>query len=185
MIYHDKDTPKKATDRERYYWYKEHGICVQCRQNNVYSPRSKTLCLQCLEDQKERLKNRKISTEEQYRKNIHLRRYRELLKAFGVCPECAKRDVPEGHIYCDICLAKKRAKNKRKWRENGSLPRGLYLPTTCMICHKEKPDNGRKLCDECYDKSVKALKKAQQKQDNKNHYWRSDNKIAFHGRDNA
>ncbi len=185
MIYHDKDTPEKATNRELYYWCKEHGICVQCRQNKVYSPRSKTLCLQCLEDQKERCKNRKISTEERYKKNMHSQRYREILTAFGICRECAKRNVSKGHVYCDICLAKKRAKSEKKRRKNGMLPLGFYSPTICMICHKEKPDNGRKLCDECYDKSVRALEKARQKQDNKNHYWRSDNKIVFHGRDNA
>jgi len=186
MIYHDRDTPQKAADRESYYWYKEHGICWYCKQNKVYLPRSKTMCLQCLEDRKEYIREyRKKSTEQQYRETMHAKRYQELLTAFEVCQSCHKRDAAKGHVFCNICLAKKRNKNEKKRRERGVLPRGFYTPTICENCHKEKPDNGRKLCDKCYDSSIRALEIGRQNQDNKKHYWRLDNSIVFHGRDNA
>ncbi len=182
MIYHDRDTSKKAKNREEYYWYKEHGICTRCRQNKVYSPRSNTMCLQCLEDQKEYKKNKKTSTEERHRHNMHLKRYHELLTAFGVCIVCAKRDAAKGNVCCDICLAKIRIKDERRRRQKGELPKDFRSPVICATCHKEKPDNGRKLCDRCYNNSVMALEKARQKQNTENHYWQSDNKIVFHGR---
>ncbi len=182
MIYHDRDTPQKAAKRELKRWYKEHGICVNCGQNEVYLPRSKTLCLQCLEDQKERHKNREISTEQRYRENMHNRRRYDLCVAFGVCTKCAKRDVSEGHTICNVCLAKMRIKKEKKRRKNGILPKGFYTPTICENCHKEKPDDGRKLCPACYKQACTAIALGRSKANNQNHIWRRKNEVYIFAR---
>lgn len=177
--------PHAVHDREVYHWYASHGICVRCHSDEVYKKQSKTLCLNCMMDMRERGRKYykdnkdKMSTEQRYNHHLHQKRRMDLLRAFGVCLNCQKRDAVPGKVKCSICLAKARAYNEKKRKEKGSVPMDFKSPAVCSHCKKEKPDDGRKLCPECYDKAVSALKIARSRRDTKNHYWNTDNKIAF------
>lgn len=159
MIYHDKDTPKKAADCERYYWYKEHGICTICGQNEVYLPRSTTMCLQCLEDVKERHKNREKSTEQKYKEKIYARRYYDLCAAFGVCTVCKKRDASKDHVLCSTCLAK-----RRKEYEKSVVKKALYqwdfirLQFVCIVI-KKSPITARSFATNAMIRQPEHVKK--------------------------
>lgn len=176
------DTPRKQHYREVYHWYASHGICTNCHSDEIYRERSSSLCLTCLMDQRDKkyvYYRERMTTEQKYKRYLYNKRRTDLLRAFGVCLRCQKRDAAPGHVFCSICLAKRRAYDEQKRREKGIVSISFNSPTICSRCKKTKPDNGSKLCPKCYADALKALEKAHRCQSNKNHIWRTENKIAF------
>ncbi|MGN0508684.1 MAG: hypothetical protein ACI4GX_05570 [Ruminococcus sp.] len=169
-------------NREVYHWYASHGICTNCHSDEIYRERSSSLCLTCLMDQRE-VKyvyyREKMTTEQKYKLYLYNKRRNDLLRAFGVCLRCQKRDAAPGHVFCSNCLAKRRAYDEQKRREKGIVSISFNSPTICSRCKKTKPDNGSKLCPKCYADALKALEKAHRCQSNKNHIWRTENEIVF------
>lgn len=173
--------PHAVYNREIRHWYVSHEICTKCHSDDVCR-QNKSLCLKCMMEARDRgreyYKN-KMSTEQRYNQYIHNKRRTDLMVAFGVCRHCQKRDVLPGHTHCGICLQKKRERAERERQAKGAVPIGFYSPTICSHCKKTKPNDGRKLCSECYDKALSALEIANSRCDRKNHYWNTDNKTAF------
>ena len=170
------DTPRKKHYRETYHWYASHGICTNCHSDEIYSKRSSSLCLTCLMDKREKKKpyyHEKMTTEQKYKLYLHNKKREEILKAFGVCVACQKRDVVSGHVKCGICLAKSKAANEKIRRKKGISPIWFKSPTVCGRCKKEKADDGCGLCPRCYADAMKALEKAHSIQNNDKHIWRA------------
>lgn len=96
-----------------YYWYKEHHICVRCRNNKADVGR--TCCAQCREEDnayhndrynymtKQQKERRSASNKELYAKR----------KAAGVCVSCGKRKAEAGKTRCTECAEKGRKACKR------------------------------------------------------------------------
>ena len=89
--------------------------------------------------------------------------YRRLLKKHHLCRECKQQDVYTltGRTSCFKCSEKERLRRERR----GISPR---MSGICYQCNKKPCIEGKKLCQECYDKKVivamKNLEKAREKQ---------------------
>ncbi len=135
-------------NKQSYYWYKSHGICPYCRTN--YSRRGKSSCATCAEYFALYHKKRPPRTESQKEHNRkRIKRYRDLLVAFGVCQDCGKRDAAPNHTLCLDCLIKKRRRGIEHNRKKGCIPADLrYNSGFCYFCCK-KIDDGQLLCEKC------------------------------------
>lgn len=94
--------------KELYEWYKEHRICVRCKQ--VKAIKGKTKCVECTEF--ERAKSRQYYAE--HRQAIRAiqhsgyKRRRAGYISAGMCPCCGKREPREGYKLCEACQASRR-----------------------------------------------------------------------------
>lgn len=174
--------PKNAYFREMYAWRKAHHICVKCGQRDA--KKGHTRCISCAEkEQKRNAQKRALSkseyhTEEYYRQLCRTNKLYDLRVAFGVCTDCGKRNAAPGYTKCTECLIRCRRKSEEKRRKSGIYPRDGYSEL-CKMCNKKAPLNGKKLCEECYEKSLRNLKEANAARDNANHFWHGANHIAF------
>lgn len=149
--------PKYARQYENYDWHKQHKICVNCGNDNACV--NSIYCPECGE--KKREQNKKYASEHreenkkrcsEYNKKIYAER-----KEKGLCTKCGKHKVIHGHALCLSCKVKKdRRKDPRYNNEfDRSIRNGLGL---CYVC--AKPLNRYdKLCDDCYDRASKTMKK--------------------------
>ena len=87
---------KRAHDRERYAWYKEHHICPNCKVTSVEP--GHTFCKVRL---KKRLEARHAKGKEYYLELCRSRRQR--LKEQGLCITCGKRPAQEHNLRCVTC----------------------------------------------------------------------------------
>ena len=138
-------------------WYKSHGICVSCGQENV-AVSGETLCLQCKFKYREsNAQYYKIHKEtlNAKRKERYKKIYAER-KEKGLCPKCGKRNPEPGKSRCCVCNAKDRRQYKKKARENGVIPRYMFgNGEYCYTCGK--PANGAKLCPKCLETSRRTI----------------------------
>lgn len=89
-----------------YYWYKSHGICVDCHAETA--DKGKTRCWRCRTRNNECSAERRAKqTEEQkqarveYQKTYNYRIYHER-KEMGICVVCGKRKADK-YVRCEIC----------------------------------------------------------------------------------
>lgn len=87
--------------KDRYEWYKEHGICTRCLTR--WCAPGKIYCEQCIRDVR-------IIADKHDPGRVQRRQYnrdrRARLKAEGLCIECGKRKPPSGHVRCNVCAEK-------------------------------------------------------------------------------
>lgn len=100
-------------NKDNYYWYKSHGICVNCGQNNTY--KEHVFCLKCMMNRRDKAIQSYYDTVTPEKK-VH---YREMAKDIyykrkknGVCVSCGKRKSVNGETRCIYCKKKKRRKNE-------------------------------------------------------------------------
>lgn len=140
------------TPKERYYWYKSHGICTSCGANDAW--KGHVLCLECRMKAISRREDKpqKLSTEQKYNHEQHQKRRREILIAFGVCKVCGKRNAREGRVTCEICSAKYNNKRREKLHQTGvTTPREVLSDgSRCAICGADELKKGYKVCEKCY-----------------------------------
>lgn len=119
--------------KERYHYYKDHGICPSC--GCEPSAPGKVFCLNCLDNQAVcQMNHRAKLSQEEYRKirdaeNEQQRlKYKEC-KEKRICTRCHKRKAREGKATCLYCFMKyreaanlravlKRDKEREKKRDN-------------------------------------------------------------------
>ena len=93
--------------KERYYWYKERGICASC--GRVWAEPGKVYCKACTARNyacHEKRREERIETQ---------RRRRAERIAAGICTQCGKRPATEGKKMCPRCRAM-RNDSSRKYR---------------------------------------------------------------------
>ena len=103
---------------EGYYFYKNHGICVNCRVRNAV--KGKTKCPEC--QKKERAmalayyrehREQQLERQKQYQKIRYKR-----LKDAGICTLCGKNPAKPGQTRCTVCVdryARKPKRRKTRW----------------------------------------------------------------------
>lgn len=141
---------------EMYKWYKNKGICVNCRQEKAI--KNKVHCPNCNDDRNYRA----IEYHNKNKDSINKRR-RDLTKyriENKLCTKCGTK-LLEGYTYkfCENCRLKERIYRKKKaayklrkwdiWRLEGK----------CVRCGGDKLDNSN-LCIRCYNTSLKNLENA-------------------------
>lgn len=93
---------KDALHRERYAWYKEHGICPRCR--NWAEP-GKVYCKSCYKRMRAARERRDPTRE---KGKAYNRERRARLKAAGLCTCCGKSPTRDGQVLCEACKVKNR-----------------------------------------------------------------------------
>lgn len=150
---------EKRTSKERYYWLKEHHICVYCGQRDA--ERNSTLCYICRE--KARTSHRQSYKRMKKKDNQFTKRLAEMhriayakAKAEGKCPRCGRILSNNTHtVYCTRCL--KKQTNRYKLKDYYSrAERPNY--GRCYTCGKFELYS-EKLCKDCWEKQIKRLKK--------------------------
>ena len=91
-----------AYSKERYHWYKAHGICVNCGQ--TWAEPGRVMCAECA--RKNAASQRKHDPDGT-RHAAYMDALRTSRRAAGLCFECGKPlDGP--HTLCSRCLAQHR-----------------------------------------------------------------------------
>ena len=172
--------------REAYQWYKEHGICVQCHQENARKGR--VLCGMCAASQTEakliryHAGTRKEPTEEQRRRKAETaKKLHEKRSAQGLCFKCGKHPAihPGQPSRCRFCLEKEREKSKKYRSKKGAIPaelrgKGLYCYHCCKpVCH------GESTCPACREKKSREMKEWHANGGSKNNGFRETMSIFF------
>lgn len=147
-------------DRELYLWYKDRGICIQCRRERA-AP-GKVRCEECLAVEADRTyENRQKMPVEQRKevnrrnnaKRIELRRTRA---KNGLCASCGK-PYPEATTFgqCRECRNKRNRKKLEAKMEHGYIPRS-ERPTYGMCYRCGSPIDEGKLCESCIEQNKRA-----------------------------
>ena len=145
--------------KNNYEYCKKHHICVRCHTEKAFN--NSFMCLECkFKSREQSLKTYyKHKTEYIHKKNMYNKKKRELLRAFGVCTICKKRDAEENIALCKYCLFKGRIKNKKQREKKGVMPRDLMgKGKYCYICGAEVV-NSEKLCSKCKDRCSILIKR--------------------------
>lgn len=162
-----------------YTYYKSHGICVTCGQENAMPGRVR--CWRCLASQREH--------EAEYRERrgkcsevvLIARRERDAAKraerrASGLCPNCGRKREDEAYALCEKCRQSAKRSATRRRRNDGVLPSGLRGDGLfCAVCLGLVEQSGNKLCDRCATNNAKNLRTARAAQDRANHPWKKIN----------
>lgn len=169
---------EKAYERERYAWYKEHGICVRCGQEKAKE--NHTVCWSCLANMNDysriyyHSKEKPRSDEQLERDKESRNRYVENRHSQGLCWRCGLRPpIGKGkYSQCRICADKAAKQKRERERAKGSIPQILRgNGTYCFHCCKPIC-NGEKLCPECLERVRKHAEIARTYIDHENHPWR-------------
>ena len=147
-----KDIKKqKEKDRERYYWRKEHNICVSCGKNQAME--NHTQCSECAEKGKKRSK-------ENY----------NWFKQHGLYAACGKNPAERNRVYCYECNMKL-SETKRKYWESRTVEQKKAISVyhknwynerkekgICVRCGRSTNNNGKTKCNECLAKTNRQQK---------------------------
>ena len=176
MTPEERRAKKCAQHQERYYWYKEHGICVSCGQADA-AP-GKVKCEECAAKVADRSMAAYYRKREE-RKEAMRRQQRERYakrRAKGLCADCGKK-TSAGKRLCLDCFLRRRRYDKRYFdayrRVKTDFSDGL-----CRQCN-EPVVPGKKLCARHCAIVKKNLKKANAQQSNADHPWRHGNQLIF------
>lgn len=165
-----------AQRRERYYWYKEHGICVSCGQEDA-AP-GKVKCEECAAKVADRSMAAYYRKREE-RKEAMRRRQRERYvkrRAEGLCADCGKK-ASAGKRLCLDCFLRRRRYDKRYFDAHRRVKTD-FSDGLCRLCN-EPVVPGKKLCATHCDILRENLKKANAQQSNADHPWRHGNQLIF------
>ena len=135
-------------------FYRSMGFCYRCGKNKLFGDEKE--CPECLakmyEANKKSIQRRNIDLSDYYKK------YYQKLKESGKCLDC-KKNVENGHVYCDACLIKRRnlGKKYRRKNDNCSIDRS-ERPSygLCYTCGEPLDRDGR-ICQKCADKMIMNL----------------------------
>ena len=163
---------QKIYQRETREYYRSLGICSRCGKNKLFGNEKE--CLECsakmYEVNMRSREKRNFDTSEWYKKDI------AILKEKGLCRSCRKKQVKEGHTYCEVCLIKKRerAREYRAKNTNSGISRS-ERPSygLCYFCG-DKIDREGKVCVSCANRVTNNFSR-----NGNNEYWRIENKIIF------
>ena len=88
----------------RYQWYKAHGICPRCGQEDA--AKGKVYCLNCLDKEAvaTMIYRSTHDTRENNRKDCRERYYKA--KENGICVRCRQNKAREGKVTCQACFNK-------------------------------------------------------------------------------
>ena len=165
---------------KRYEWYKAHGICTQCGQEDAVP--GTTLCPECTAKRMEQCAKywRSLSAETRQRiiqkKGEQRRALREQRKSLGLCVICGKRKAEVGKLHCTECLIKIRRRNKECY--DARRVKTNYSEGLCCRCN-EPTLPGKKLCAKHYDIARRGVEAARRGLTNTDHPWRGDNNMIF------
>lgn len=127
--------------------------CVQCGTVDAYTLNGRAYCADCAEWRRNYYNNRRKRPDVREKANQQLRDRTEKWRSQGLCTSCGRKTDPP-YKTCSRCRYMARA----KYRESHPYP--VMENGVCSWCRKRPPIDGKKLCDECYRKSLLNVSKA-------------------------
>lgn len=151
---------KRAYEKHRRDWLREHGICVWC--GHAAAEPGKVLCIGCeIKNSENHARAWECKSPEEKkaataRKGVYLKERKRRFRENGQCTDCGKK-LAEGYPF-RICLecrikrkryydADREKKGHISWEQRTS---GYY----CYRCCKPIEFGERNLCPECYEKTA-------------------------------
>ena len=150
-------------------FYLSASICPICRTNNIFE--GEKSCPECKAKFAMINANRK-----EYLQEINKSRY-ERLKQEGICVRCGKEPAAEGHVTCETCMEKRRAKEKKDRQRNPKDKRGEWITDgKCAQCGADILVPGKRVCPNCYAILMKTISKCNEQRDERyGAFWRETN----------
>jgi len=169
---------KSKIQHEDYEYYKELGLCVQCKKDNAMV--GSTVCPECADKKAEydrlrweKLKKSSGFPEYQRKHLIYENNLRQKRRDAGICHICGKRPVEKGYARCYECLIERR-KNRAKL----DIPRSARPSYgLCYFCG-EPVLADKKVCQKHYEINILNIKPGMQ---NPYHPWQQMNNLLFTG----
>lgn len=164
---------KASLDRK---FYLDNGICPYCRKEKIFN--NERSCPEC----RAKRTNIAMASREKHRieYNAKLRKSRAIQrknrKELKICTRCGKRNVLDGHSYCEKCLIRQREYGRRKREINGiTISRSERVSYgLCYFCGKPV-DTGKRTCQLCANRVTRNLPEKRGGGD----FWKNDNKFIF------
>lgn len=148
---------------KRYDYLKMQHRCVRCKTRDAYTLNGHPFCYECTQHNTEKSREYREKNREKVKEYMSERRDR--LREQGLCYQCGKRSVEEGHARCAICRHKDNKNHQRK--------RNFYpAPELCSRCHKKPCFGEFKVCEDCYNDGLNGSAAADAVRDNRDHPWR-------------
>ena len=124
---------------------------------------------------------KKQSPEQKECHKRHIQRKTDLLRAFGVCVRCQRRDAVPGRAQCAYCLAHSRRYMQARLREKGVMPRDMMgWPGICSRCGKPTgTQEAHRLCPTCREASQRTIEIARSSRTEKNWFARTHSLMAW------
>ena len=165
---------KESAETKRAYI--ECHICPRCRKNPIMGEEKQ--CPECrakLQEWKsKRPEEKKLRDKESIR--LSHERIRQERRDAGICYICGKREVEKGKKRCLVCKeSSNRYNRERSNRKSNKLTREQKIEQGICIWCDQKAKDGKRLCEEHYDKSICNLTKGRKP----NEQWRKENNAAF------
>ena len=148
---------KNAEKREWDQRMKSAHLCVKCGKMDARTVNGKSHCLQCA---KALAKRKRDNWDFEHEKEVRDTRRANWIAA-GMCSTCGRPKEEPERAMCLSCRVKAKMRNEKRKIKLGILPRGIN--GICFQCNKKKAIEGKKLCQECYDKRVAALAEVRRK----------------------
>lgn len=131
---------------------KDAHLCVDCRRKDARTVKGMSRCLQC---SKKRANRSRELWDYEHKKELREARQARW-KAAGLCSNCGhEKEEPDKSMCIDCRLRAKLRKEKFKIN-SGWLPRGAN--GKCYQCNRAPAIEGKRLCQECYDKKIATLR---------------------------
>ena len=150
--------------REEYNWYKSHGICVKCHQEDAI--KGMVYCAYCRAYQRNFYRYHKPAKEEtpehKEKRLAYLKEYHARRKENHQCVRCGKSlSANAKGNRCKWCRIKENNQANERNHRKGVLPRSLMgNGVFCQICARPVETAGSKLCDRCYKNCCANISKA-------------------------
>lgn len=165
---------RQEYQRDTYKMLKKHHFCITCRKQDAFTLAGRAQCAECSQRANE---NRRKMLRNPQRKEHRLnqsRQWREKMIAERRCVECGRK-LPTNweKRRCPNCNAAANQNALEKARASGvrskedAISHGL-----CCLCCKRPVIAGKKMCQSCYDGTLKRLEKARPKVPDAEHPWR-------------
>lgn len=147
------------TDRQaNKAYYRSRQRCTKCGQQDAFTLNGRSLCAECVE--KVNAQSKRYNAEHREERNAWCREWVQTRREAGLCPRCGK-PAEDGYIICKRCRVKDNRRREKKRRENDASP-WRWQDGICWTCKRRPVLDGKKLCRECYDKSLKSMAKARE-----------------------
>ena len=161
--------------KNRYYWLKQHGICVECGAENA--EKGRVHCRKCAKTNQEYSTiwyYKKIMDDEIY-KNTHnekvnqsIQKRREYRRENGLCTQCGKELIDKKYKKCKQCREKDNAYRKIYRQLKGAKTyeeriSGKYCYQCLKPIENRDKTKGAQLCDNCKARSIAILENVRNK----------------------
>ena len=148
--------------QETRHWYQNHGICPQCRNNNLFG--DEKVCPECSAKAYEyAMRSRERLGKEHYnlqQAELHKNQHHKRIK-LGICTRCGKREADAGYKTCGICRVKTRNYKRLKYGKPSRSER--YKQGLCYFCDNPIKD-GYKVCEKHYQMNVEKSNSSKAKE---------------------